>query len=100
MIKPTIGRVVLFRPNGACGTPFVVNDTTTPCDAHVAYVWNDRMVNLAVTDHSGMAHNFTSVRLLQDDEAPPTVGYYCEWMPYQKDVASGKTQPTLHAPPI
>jgi len=54
-----------------------------PCAALVAYVFNDRMVNLSVSDHYGRTHNFTSVQLLQDDDARPVDGYFAEWMPYQ-----------------
>jgi hypothetical protein len=67
MIKPTVGRVVLYWPSAVqAGT-----DTLQPFAATVAYVWNDRMVNLSVTDHNGKQFGVTSVRLLQDGDERP-----------------------------
>lgn len=80
MISPTVGRVVWYRP--ALSDP-IVNHGSQPLAAIVAYVWSDSMVNLAVFDHNGQSHSRTSVRLLQEGEAPPTPSAYCEWMPYQ-----------------
>jgi len=42
------------------------------------------MVNLAFFDQNGVANAATSVRLLQDDDTPDPLGFYAEWMPYQK----------------
>lgn len=87
MIQPTIGRVVWYHPRpGEIG--LAVNDGSTPCAAIVAYVWNDRMVNLTVCDHNGQAQSRTSVRLLQDGEPPMPGTAYCEWMPFQKGQAA------------
>jgi hypothetical protein len=84
MIKPTVGRVVLYWPSAVqAGT-----DTLQPFAATVAYVWNDRMVNLSVTDHNGKQFGVTSVRLLQDGDERPNGGMFCEWMPYQKGQAA------------
>jgi hypothetical protein len=86
VIKPTIGRVVLFHPPtnvneaGFAGAPI--------CAAIVSYVWSDSMVNLAVFDANGVPHSRTSVRLIQDNDEAPEGGYYCEWMPYQKGQAA------------
>jgi hypothetical protein len=78
MISPTIGRVVLYHPKAGA---------TTTHAAIVAYVWSDRMVNLAVFDENGHAYSVTSVTLVQpEDETAPTS--YCEWMPYQKGQAA------------
>lgn len=85
-MKPTIGRRVWYWPNGVTATdttPFSIIDKAQALDAGVVYVWNDRMVNLDVTDHYGTHHRATSVPLLQPGEAPPTSGGYCTWMPYQ-----------------
>lgn len=82
MIKPTIGRVVLFWDRSP--------DRPLQTQAHaalVAYVHSDNMVNLSVFDAEGRPHPQTSVRLLQDDEEAPN-GPYCEWMPYQKGQAA------------
>lgn len=86
MIKPTIGRVVWLWPCAATHADigFAYSDKTMPLAATVAYVWSDRMVNLAVVDQNGKAFNLTSVLLLQGDEEYAPVGNYCEWMPYQK----------------
>lgn len=90
MIKPTVGRVVWFTPGATLPADFLLIDPEQPCNAHIAYVWNDRLVNLTVSDHYGKTFNFTSVRLLQDDDATsglpgflPEFGYFAEWMPYQ-----------------
>lgn len=90
MIKPTIGRQVWFWQFGH------TTEGEQPQAATVCYVFSDRMVNLQVIDHNGIARAMTSVPLRQsEDEAP--VGSYCEWMPYQKAVASGQQEPTRHA---
>lgn len=91
MIKPTIGRRLWFWPNGVTslsnGAPLSIIDKSVPLDAGVVFVWNDRMLNLDVTDHYGNHHQATSVPLLQDDDERPTVGAYATWMDYQKQVA-------------
>jgi hypothetical protein len=86
MITPTVGRVVWFAP--ARGDTAMTFGVDQPCAALVAYVWNDRMVNLAVFDHNGAFHARTSVPLLQDDDAKPEGGYFATWMPYQKGQAA------------
>jgi len=89
MIKPTVGRVVWFTPSSVHPVPdFLSIDPKQPCNASVAYVWNDRMVNLTVSDHYGKSFNMTSVQLLQDDDAAPANGYFCSWMPYQAGQAA------------
>lgn len=81
MIHPTIGRKVWFRLNGAA-LPFDVFQVEQPLDATIVCVWNDRMVNLRITDHGGASHSVRNVTLQQPgDPTPP--GFYCEWMPYQ-----------------
>lgn len=85
MIVPSIGRVVHFRPNGSFE---FAHTEEQPLAAHVCFVHHDRMVNLMVIDANGVPHGVTSVTLLQDDDAAPAVGYYCEWMDYQKGQAA------------
>ncbi|HEX4828315.1 MAG TPA: hypothetical protein VFV12_08820 [Xanthobacteraceae bacterium] len=80
MIKPTVGRVVWFTPPADRDTRW---DKTQPLAAIVAYVWNDRMVNLHVTEQTGSAVAYTSVPLLQGDEAERPPDFFAEWMPYQ-----------------
>lgn len=82
MIKPTVGRVVLFRPSAEQVIPEFIWFKDQPCAALVTYVWGDRMVNLAVFDHGGKEHKFTSVPLVQEGD-PVSAYHYCEWMPYQ-----------------
>jgi hypothetical protein len=92
MIIPTVGRVVWFWPEGK------TSDDQQPCPAIIAYVWSDRLINIAFFDMNGEPDNETSVPLIQEGEPyPPT--RYCEWMPYQKKVAAGEIEPTLHAQP-
>ena len=86
MIKPTVGRVVLYHPpSNAAEGGFSPAPT---CAAIVAYVHSDRMLNLGVFDANGVVHSRTSVPLIQEGEAVPDVGNYCEWMPYQKGQAA------------
>lgn len=82
MIKPTIGRVVLFWDRSP--------DRPAQSQAHaalVAFVHSDTMVNLSVFDAEGHPFSQTSVRLLGDNEEAPN-GPYCEWMPFQKGQAA------------
>lgn len=88
MIKPTVGRHVWYwMPD----TP-----QTKPFAAIVASVITDSLVNLSVIDSEGNQYGQRSVPLIQDGESPPRVAY-CEWMPYQKAVASGAIPPVVHA---
>lgn len=74
-INPTVGRVVLFQH---------IDRTFA---AIVAYVHSPGMLNIAYFDENGVAHNATSVPLIQEgDERPQS--YFCEWMPYQKGQAA------------
>lgn len=86
MIKPTTGRVVWYTPSDFDRSTMTIHDQ--PLAATVAYVWHDRMVNLAVCDANGTMHSRTSVLLLQDDDERPAGGFFCEWMPYQKGQAA------------
>jgi hypothetical protein len=79
MIKPSIGRVVWFQPAKPLDQPL----RDQPFSASVAYVWGDRMINIGYLDGNGVAHNATSVTLLQDDDPIPSTGYFAQWMPYQ-----------------
>jgi hypothetical protein len=81
MIKPTPGRIVWFTPSTSDDTR---SDKSQPLAAIVAYVWNDRLINLSVIDQHGMHHPRTSVQLLQDEDVGNEGGYFAQWMPYQK----------------
>lgn len=93
MIKPTIGRRVWYWPNAhdldQTNNPayMVASDHSQPCDAGIAYVWSDTMVNLTVADHNGKMHARCSVRLLQDGDVPREGEACAQWMPYQVKVA-------------
>jgi len=91
MIKPTVGRVVLYYRHGK--TQFDANEQ--PEAATVAYVHSDTMVNLSVVDHNGVQFATTSVFLYQGEGDRPESSY-AEWMPYQKAVAAGEVARTLH----
>ena len=83
MIKPTIGRVVwVYRPH-------MTNDPQQPEAAFIAYVWNDRLINVGGFSHGGSPFYATSVQLLQDDDPKPE-GNHATWMPFQ--VGQAKAQ--------
>ena len=86
MIKPTVGRVVWYTPYE--GDPSISTNYTPPFTGHVAYVWSDRCVNLMVISPEGQPLQKTSVTLLQEGDARPSGGGYCEWMPFQKGQAA------------
>ena len=93
MITPTVGRVVWYRPSDFDRTTMTIHSDSPeqPLAAIVAYVWNDQLVNLTVSDHNGATHSRTSVMLAQD--GGHAVGLsYCEWMPYQKGQAAKAEQ--------
>jgi hypothetical protein len=80
MIKPTIGRVVWYSPAASERIPGEPNDQMF--DAHITYVWNDRMVNLMAVTPNGTPFGVTSVTLVQEGDASP-IERFCVWMPYQ-----------------
>lgn len=110
IIKPTIGRRVWYWPSAAERTasqaarsrtvpepPLCVARDDQPCDAGIAFVHGDRMVNLTVADHHGVMHSRCSVPLLQEgDPTPPAGTAYAQWMPYQVGQAArtSNTAPT------
>lgn len=77
MIKPTIGRVVHYRPAH-------LPSTEQPHAAIIAFVHSDECVNLAAFDSFGNAYSVTRVRLHQDENTPPPFDSgFASWMPYQ-----------------
>lgn len=89
MIKPTVGRVVWFRPRAEIsGFTHHGSGSKQPCAAMIVHVWNDHCINLVAFDSNGASLGFTNVPLLQDDDTPPAVGYFAEWMPFQKGQAA------------
>ena len=101
MIKPTVGRIVLYHPPRIVlrHPPFAADSGTKECTyaAIICHVWSDTCVNLAVFDNNGVASSQTSVFLYQGDTERPS-SQYCEWMPYQKAVAEGMIPPMI--PPV
>lgn len=92
MTHPAPGRVVWYYPGHDSSICQASNGD--PLAAIVARVWGDRMVNLAVFDANGVPVSRTSVKLLQDDDAPDFDGQpHAAWMPYQKGQAA-KTDAT------
>lgn len=94
-IKPTIGRVVLVHTSAAAR-----DASTQPRPALVAYVWNDRLINVGGFDQNGVPFAHTSLPLLQDDDAAPTHGAFAEWMPYQKAQAVKHDAPSESSGPV
>lgn len=90
IIKPTIGRIVLYYPSG--NKP----ETHQAHPAQIAYVWSDTCINIGYFDQNGIAKSATSV-LLHNEEMPLPTTNYCCWMPYQTAVAKGETPAVLHA---
>lgn len=87
MIKPTIGRVVLYHQQ--LGYAPAAKD---PIPALVCFVHNDREINVGGFNELGYPISGTHVTLLQDDDPVPDSGAYARWMDYQKAqaaVASG-----------
>lgn len=64
MIKPTIGRIVLFRPKDPS------YDESKRFTAIVANVNEDGTVHLGVFNHYGVNESEQNVTLVQDDEVP------------------------------
>lgn len=95
MITPTIGRQVWYWQHQPSD---VFERNPQPQAATVCFVHSDRMVNLQVIGHSGVARAQSSVPLRQPEDETP-LSHYCEWMPYQKAVASGQQEPTRHEQP-
>jgi len=79
MIKPTIGRVVLFKRN---------REQEQAMPALISYVHSDTMINIGGFDSNGIPFSQTSVTLVQGDTPVPETGFYAEWMPYQKEQAA------------
>jgi hypothetical protein len=87
MIKPTIGRIVLFTPDK---NDHILGKSDQKMAAIVTYVWSDTMVNLSVFSPNGVSHGRQSVPLIQDENKPDA--FFCEWMKYQKGQASKTEQ--------
>lgn len=88
-MKPTVGRVMLYRSNDG-----LLNASM------VAFVHNDEgtLVNLSVIDASGVQRPVTSVQVFDgpQDDIPVT---QCGWMDYQRNVATLDQLQKQEAPP-
>ena len=85
IIIPTVGRVVLYNP----GPDDPGGKSSQPHAATIAYVWDDRKVNLAINNSDGRPYNRQSVTLIQSDVDEKVDCTGCaEWMPYQKGQAA------------
>lgn len=90
MIKPTVGRIVWFWRSGYEGRCLGADQ---PMAATVAFVHDDRRVNLSVTDHAGCVLPVDNVQLVQPgDDHPGNSRPWCQWMPFQ--VGQAKAQAT------
>lgn len=87
IIKPTVGRVLHYYPHGSHPST-----GEQPRAAIVAYVWDDRCVNLMIIAKDGnpVVNPPTSVLLVQDGDTVPSGGNFCCWMPFQ--VGQAKAQ--------
>lgn len=83
MIKPTVGRVLWYRPNSIDAMAGVASGLEQPLAAICVHVWNDAMVNLVVFDSNGAVFSRTSVPLLQDDDKAGEDQAVAEWIPFQ-----------------
>lgn len=98
-IEPTVGRVLHYHPENDDSRLERI-DNQEPLAAIIAQVRPDGLLNLSVVAQDGHPVGRTRVRLFQDGEeiVEPERGY-AVWMPYQKKVAAGEIEPTLHAKP-
>lgn len=87
VIQPTVGRVVWYWPHPTQVAPGFCPGQDQPLAAIIAHVWSDSCVNLVVFDANGIAHNRTSVLLVQEGANRPAYDF-CEWMPYQRGQAA------------
>lgn len=82
MIQPTIGRVVLFYPNGE-------TDLKYPMPALVCFVHEGGEINVGAFDYGGNPIKGLSIVLRQEGDPVPDMGTpYAEWMPYQIKAAA------------
>jgi hypothetical protein len=105
MIKPTVGRVVLYNPCHLDNLETLADEKgrrkDEPLVAFIIAVHSDTRVNLFVISAYGQTRFLSRVELWQGEGERPNIRThgYAEWMPYQKAVAEGKISPVLHADP-
>lgn len=87
IIKPTVGRVVLYYPKRSEGMG------GGPLAAIVSAVHSDTVVSLVVFCPHGTTNSRKGVRLVQEGGDPATANEpHCEWMQYQKGQAAKTEQ--------
>ncbi len=83
MIKPTVGRILWYRPDG----PFGPTQAAIVCGVN-----SDNNVNLSVFGIYGEGpKQYQGILLSQDEESPPR-GAYAQWMPFQVGQAARQEQ--------
>lgn len=80
LIKPTVGRVVLFYPGK--GDEHFEDQGSGPFAATVCAVHSDFLINVVAFNEFGESEGRLTVTLVQDDDPTPA-GAYATWMPYQ-----------------
>lgn len=90
-IKPTVGRIVWYRPGKT--DLLIARMPDQPLAALVAGVVDDNTVNLTVFACNGSGpFAKPNVPLIQDDTPAPADGGFAEWMPFQKGQAAKTEQ--------
>lgn len=93
MIKPTVGRVILVRNRPGNRVPTRAEDHPHGEEAGIiAYVHNDRLINVACFTNWGQHAPLVNIRLLQPGDEVPKNEVYAEWMPFQKGQAGRAEQ--------
>lgn len=88
MIKPTVGRTVLYVPLvSQCNETYAIVEGREH-SAQIAYVFSDRLINIGAIDSNGRHFNKTSVPLVQPGDPIPKNTDYCKWMDYQVEQAA------------
>lgn len=95
MIKPTPGCTVLFVLTSTM--PHFAGNAGQRFPALLCQVNDDRNINVCVFDGVGRQHPMENLHLRQPEDPSEPGGNHCEWMPYQKAVATGEFPATQHA---
>ncbi len=90
MIKPTVGRVILFHAGAhqhVCSLH--ADGTRQPVPALITAVHSDTLINIGGFDANGVPFAATSVQLVQPGEQEPNDDTsFAYWMDYQKGQAA------------
>jgi len=98
-IMPIIGLALWYIPStydrgGMLDKPSTIMQASSdkPCEARIAYVHSERLVNLSVTDHNGNVHQRTSVTLYRPGDDIPVDSGFALWKEDQVKQAEPKRQ--------